>query len=158
MIHTRLRQLLAVGLLLGAALTAKADYISLTVKENSGTWTSFGLTGLKVTFSNDKVTVQNREMTQVFPVADLYSLLFTDLPTAIDEANGEVERVMVSLESGRICLKAKAGTEARVYTSSGELCTTARIDRTGTPVVIGKLQPGIYIIRAGKETHKILVK
>lgn len=158
MIHIRLKQLLVSVLLLGAALIAKADYISLTVKENSGVCTSFGLTGLKMTFGNDKVTVQNREMTRVFPVADLYSFRFTDLPTAIDEANGEAECVMVSLESGRICLKAKAGTEARVYTSSGELCTTARIDRTGTPVVIGKLQPGIYIIRAGKETHKILVK
>lgn len=153
-----LYRLFASVLLTTTTLCAHADYVSLTVKEQSGTWTSFGLKGLVVKFSADKITVSNTEMTQTYPISDVYSLLFTDLPTAITDANQDNSRKIVSLESGRIYINAKPGTLARVYDSCGKLCTTARIAQEGSPVIIGNLQPGIYIIRAGRESCKILVK
>ena len=153
-----LYRLFASVLLTTTALCAHADYVSLTIKEQSGTWTSFGLKGLVVKFSADKITVSNTEMTQTYPISDVYSLLFTDLPTAITDANQDNSRKIVSLESGRIYINAKPGTLARVYDSCGKLCTTARIAQEGSPVIIGNLQPGIYIIRAGRESCKILVK
>ena len=147
---------LAVVLMLQAAVLVKADYTSLTVKENSGTWTSFGLNGLKVTFGTDKITVACKEFTQAFAVTDVYSMLLTDLPTAIEE-NAKIHTV-VSLQGSTVRLNVKAGTLARVYDAKGNLYCTARIGQEGTPVFIGNLEPGIYIVKAGSERCKVLVK
>ena len=152
---TRLK--MAAALLLAAlAIGAKADYTTLTVKENSGTWTSYALTNLRITFSADQMTLTNFEQTAVYTMADLYSLLFTDLPTAVEKA-AQMQTV-VSLQGARVQLNVAAGTLAEVFDSSGKRCATARIGQEGVPVYIGDLVPGIYILKAGKERHKILVK
>lgn len=152
---TRLK--MAAALLLAAlAIGAKADYTTLTVKENSGTWTSYALTNLRITFSADQMTLTNSEQTAVYTMADLYSLLFTDLPTAVEKA-AQMQTV-VSLQGARVQLNVAAGTLAEVFDSSGKRCATARIGQEGVPVYIGDLVPGIYILKAGKERHKILVK
>lgn len=142
--------------LLLMALGAKAQYTSLTVKETSGTWTSYGLDNLKITFSNDQMTVTNSTETAVFPLSELNSMLFTDLPSAI-ERMGRTYTV-VSLQGAKVQLSVPSGTLARVFDMQGKLCATARIGQEGTPVYIGDLQPGIFILRAGNEKHKILVK
>ena len=142
--------------LLLMALGAQAQYTSLTVKETSGTWTSYGLDNLKITFSNDQMTVTNSTETAVFPLSELNSMLFTDLPSAI-ERMGRTYTV-VSLQGAKVQLSVPSGTLARVFDMQGKLCATARIGQEGTPVYIGDLQPGIFILRAGNEKHKILVK
>ena len=45
------------GALLLATVGALAQYTSFTVKETSGTWTSYALDRLKITFSNDEMTL-----------------------------------------------------------------------------------------------------
>ncbi|MBP5628491.1 MAG: hypothetical protein J6W50_02145 [Bacteroidaceae bacterium] len=142
--------------LLLMALGAKAQYTSLTVKETSGTWTSYGLDKLKITFSNDQMTLSNAQQTVVYPLSELNSMLFTDLPSAI-ERMGRTYTV-VSLQGAKVQLSVPSGTLARVFDMQGKLCATARIGQEGTPVYIGDLQPGIFILRAGNEKHKILVK
>lgn len=142
--------------LLLMTLGAQAQYTSLTVKETSGTWTSYGLDQLKITFGNDQMTVTNSKETAVFPLSELNSMLFTDLPSAI-ERMGHTYTV-VSLQGAKVQLSVPSGTLARVFDMQGKLCATARIGQEGTPVYIGDLQPGIFILRAGNEKHKILVK
>ena len=142
--------------LLLMGLGAKAQYTSLTIKETSGTWTSYGLDNLRITFSNDQMTVANSKETAVFPLSELNSMVFTDLPSAI-ERMGRTYTV-VSLQGAKVQLSVPAGTLARVFDMQGKLCATARIGQEGTPVYIGDLQPGIFILRAGNEKHKILVK
>ncbi|MBQ7741369.1 MAG: hypothetical protein IJT90_00355 [Bacteroidaceae bacterium] len=137
-------------------LGAKAQYTSLTIKETSGTWTSYGLDNLRITFSNDQMTVANSKETAVFPLSELNSMVFTDLPSAI-ERMGRTYTV-VSLQGAKVQLSVPTGTLARVFDMQGKLCATARIGQEGTPVYIGNLQPGIFILRAGNEKHKILVK
>lgn len=154
--NTTILRTCAVGLTLLATTLSKADYTSLTVKENSGTWTSFGLENLKVTFGNDNIKVSCKELTQTFTLSDVYSLSLTDLPTAIQEA--KQMRTVVSLQGSTIRLNAEVGTLAQVYDAMGKLYSTARIGQQGTPIFIGNLEPGIYIVKAGKETHKVLVK
>ena len=134
----------------------KAQYTSLTVKETSGTWTSYGLEKLKITFSADQMTLTNSQETVVFPLSELSSLQFTDLPTAIERMSHPY--TVVSLQGAKVRLSVPVGTMARVYDSFGKLCATARIGQEGVPVYIGSLLPGIYIVRAGTERHKILVK
>lgn len=132
------------------------QYTSLTVKETTGTWTSYGLDNLKITFSNDQMTVTNTKETAVFPLSELSSMLFTDLPSSIQRMGRSY--TVVSLQGAKVKLSVPTGTLARVYDMHGKLCATARIGQEGTPVYIGDLQPGIFIIRAGDERHKILVK
>ena len=83
-------------------------------------------------------------------------MLFTDLPSAVERA--ATQRTVVSLQGARVQLNVPAGTLARVYDMQGKLCATARIGQEGVPVYIGNLQQGIFILRAGQERHKILVK
>ena len=139
-----------------AGLGARAQYTSFTVKETSGTSTSYGLDRLNITFSNDQMTLSNAQQTSVYPLGELSSMLFTDLPSAI-ERMGRTYTV-VSLQGAKVQLSVPSGTLARVYDMQGKLCATARIGQEGVPVYIGDLQPGIFILRAGNERHKILVK
>ena len=148
--------LVLAGVMLMASSIAKADYTSLTVKEKIGTWISYSLNGLRLTFTDNKMTLTNNEQTVEYPVVDLYSMEFTDLPSAIQKADKTY--TMVSLEGGTIRINAEVGTEAKVYDTLGRLYTTARIGREGVPVCIGNLEPGIYIIKAGQEKCKVLVK
>ena len=106
---TNTLRLLAAALLLSAAATTRADYTSLTVKETAGTWTSFGLKGLKVTFSADNITVANTEMKQTYPIGDVWSLQLTDLPTGINGAttDGQSSDFIVSTDRGRISVTAQ---------------------------------------------------
>jgi hypothetical protein len=156
---TNTLRLLAAALLLTAAATTRADYTSLTVKETAGTWTSFGLKGLKVTFSADNITVANTEMKQTYPIGDVWSLQLTDLPTGINGAttDGQSSDFIVSTDRGRISVTAQPGTPVRVYSATGQLCATLNIDG-GTPAAIGNLAPGIYIVRAGNQTQKLVIK
>ena len=133
-----------------------AQYTSFTVTATSGTWTSYGLDKLKITFSNDQMTVQNAQETAVYPLSELNSMLFTDLPSAIERLGRTY--TVVSLQGAKVQLSVPSGTMARVFDMQGKLCATARIGQEGTPVYIGDLQPGIFILRAGDERHKILVK
>ncbi len=144
------------GALLLATVGALAQYTSFTVKETSGTWTSYALDRLKITFSNDEMTLSNAQETVVYTLSELGSMLFTDLPSAVERA--ATQRTMVSLQGARVQLNVPAGTLARVYDMQGKLCATARIGQEGVPVYIGNLQQGIFILRAGQERHKILVK
>ena len=144
------------GALLLATVGALAQYTSFTVKETSGTWTSYALDRLKITFSNDEMTLSNAQETVVYTLSELGSMLFTDLPSAVERA--ATQRTMGSLQGARVQLNVPAGTLARVYDMQGKLCATARIGQEGVPVYIGNLQQGIFILRAGQERHKILVK
>lgn len=143
-------------MMVAATITAKADYTSFTVKETSGTWTAFTLKNLKLTFGNDEVTVSNAEQTEVFKIADVYSFLFTDEPTGLHSTSEG--RTIVSMQGGSIRLNAKAGTMAYVYGSDGKVVSSARIGQEGVPVFIGNLLPGIYVVKAGNEKCKVLVK
>lgn len=144
------------GVLLLTTAGALAQYTSFTVKETSGTWTSYGLDKLKITFSNDQMTLSNAQQTVVYPLSELNSMLFTDLPSAIERLGRTY--TVVSLQGAKVQLSVPSGTMARVFDMQGKLCATARIGQEGTPVYIGDLQPGIFILRAGDERHKILVK
>ena len=150
------RNIAAAFLLTAAALGARADYTSLMVKETVGTATTYALKNLCITFSADEMTLKNAEQTVVYPIADLYSLSFSDLPTAVESAGKS--RTVVSLQGAKVQLDVPSGTLAQVFDTQGKLCATARIGQEGVPVYIGDLTPGIYILKAGQERHKILVK
>lgn len=154
--NMKFNSIVMAAIMLALTLAAKADYTSFTVKETSGTWTAFTLKNLRLTFANDQVTVSNAEQTEVFKIADVYSFLFTDEPTGIH--NAAESRTIVSMESGQIRLKAKPGTLAQVYGPDGKVMCSARIGQEGVPVFIGNLMPGIYVVKAGQERCKILVK
>lgn len=154
--HRHAKLLFVAALTMMATVVAKADYTSLTVKENSGTWISYSLEKLILTFGNGKMVLSNKEQTVEYNESELNSMELTDLPSAIKES--QTTYTMVSLEGSTVRLNVSAGTEAKVYDTMGRLYTTARIGQEGTPVCIGNLQPGIYVIKAGKEKCKVLVK
>lgn len=132
-------------------------YTAFTVKTQEGTWISYALDNLKIRFSGSTLTVKNDDVEESYSVSDVYSLLFTDDVAAINNATDKGTSV-VSLQGSEIRLNVKAGTLARVYDANGMLVTTARIGQEGVPVYIGSLTPGIYILRAGKQSCKVLVK
>ena len=155
MSKTRLK-MAAAFLLAAMALGARADYNWLTVKESSGSETSYALTNLCIPFSADEMTLTNSVQTAVFALSELQSMRFDELATAVRGAGKSL--TVVSLQGARVQLNVASGTLAQVYDAQGKLCATARIGQEGVPVYIGDLTPGIYILKAGQERHKILVK
>lgn len=132
-------------------------YTAFTVKTQEGTWISYALENLKVTFTPTNLTVKNKDVEESYAVSDVYSLFFSDDVAGINGATDKGKSV-VSLQGSEVRLNVKAGTQARVYDANGMIVATARIGQEGVPVYIGSLAPGIYIVRAGKESCKVLVK
>lgn len=154
----RLCALVGVAVMMLCSNEAQAQtYTAFTVKTQEGTWISYALDNLKVTFSASTMTVKNDDVEESYSVSDVYSLLFTDDVAGIQGAT-DMGTSVVSLQGSEIRLNVKAGTQARVYDANGTLVATARIGQEGVPVYIGSLAPGIYILRAGKESCKVLVK
>lgn len=160
-VNMRIKKMTAVaGLLLLIMCANKAqaqNYTAFTVKTQEGTWISYALENLKIRFSGSSMIVKNNDVEESYAVSDVYSLLFTNDVAGIGDATDKGTSV-VSLQGSQVKLNVKAGTIARVYDANGTLVATARIGQEGVPVYIGSLAPGIYIIRAGKESCKVLVK
>ena len=153
-----MKKILLVLLLTVAPLWAMGQgvFCSLTVKEACGTWISYSVDKLVIKYTPEKMVLKNSEQTVSYNVSELASMAFTDLPTAIGSA--ENHYTVVSLEGSKVRLNVKVGTLARVYDAMGRLCGEARVGQEGVPVFIGAPQPGIYVVRAGDEKCKVLVK
>lgn len=149
--------ILALSMLLALSGRAQtSSYTAFTVKTQEGTWVSYALDNLKITFSADNMTVSNKDGQESYAVSDLYSMLFTDEIAGIKAVGNQSS--VVSLQGAQIRLNVEAGTQARVYDANGRLVATTRIGQEGAPTYIGSLSPGIYIIRAAKQSCKVLVK
>lgn len=123
------------------ALGAQADDVKyMTFKTADGTTRSLALAdGIKITFNDGKIVATAGENTFSADIADMISMWFDVVPTAIDNIlNDDLE----------------AGTTVRVYGMDGRLVKTYQ----HAAGVQADLPAGTYVISAGKKVAKVLVR
>lgn len=140
-----------------AALTGRAeDYRYLTIQTTDATESSHALNGLVLTFDAGNLIAALDGSRTTYALSTLDKMYLTSAPTAIRSA--ETSRTAVSLDRGTLTIKAPTGTQARVFDSQGRMVMSTRIGADGIAMSLGSLTPGIYIVKAGNQTSKILVK
>lgn len=126
--------------------TASAQsYSYLTLRKAVGDETSLKVDGLKITFSNGQLVATNGEETVSVPLSEMGSMFFSAQPTAIasTSAAGGFE---ASIVHGTFHATVPAGVEVKVYSTDGRLMPTSG------------LQPGVYVVKAGSQTLKVMAR
>ena len=107
-----------------------------------------------ITYANDQLDITTAEKQVEFPVADItgYSFLESE-PTAIKniKVDREHKQGMVAFDH------LKEGITVMLYNAKGEQVRTTKAQADGTAVIdMHGLAKGVYVIRAGKISFKIM--
>lgn len=107
-----------------------------------------------ITYANDQLVITTAEKQVEFPVADItgYSFLESE-PTAIKniKVDREHKQGMVAFDH------LKEGITVMLYNAKGEQVRTTKAQADGTAVIdMHGLAKGVYVIRAGKISFKIM--
>lgn len=136
-----MKKILSLAVVAFMALGAQADDVKyLNFKTADGVEKSLPLEGgITITFNDGKIQAVAGEQTFTADLADMISMWFDVVPTAIDNIlNDDLAE----------------GTTVRVYGMDGRLVKTYQ-HATG---VLADLPAGTYVISAGKKVAKVLVK
>lgn len=146
---------LMVALMLTLSASAQT-YSYLTVKMNSGTEQSLKLDGLKLTFDGQDLKAVNSEESASFTLADLAKMYFSVNATGIDAVT--TTATASGFKAGRLIVNAPAGTTVSVYNVAGQLVGKYQKSVNGTEQLGSNFGHGVYIVRAGSNTSKLLAE
>jgi len=150
------RLLTTVCVLMAAFQVFATDYKYLTFQKKDGNESSLPLSGLKLSFNSGVLTTSQNGTKTTYEVIDLAKMYFSETATAIQSVQNS--HTAVSLQGSSLNINAPAGTLSRVFDASGKLVMSTTISSDGTPTHVDLLLPGIYVVKTGKQTLKILVK
>ncbi len=112
------------------------DYGYLTVQKQDGTEQSFVATGLKLTFSSGKMIAEQNGSSTTLTLSELSKMFFSKTATSIDRATSVAE-----------------DAELNVYTIDG-----VSKGKVANALDVQKMGRGVYIIKQGNKTAKVVVK
>lgn len=112
------------------------DYGYLTVQKQDGTEQSFVATGLKLTFSGGKMIAEQNGSSTTLTLSELSKMFFSKTATSIDRATSAAE-----------------DAELNVYTIDG--VSKGKVANALDVQIMGR---GVYIIKQGNKTAKVVVK
>jgi len=152
-----LRLALMALLLLTATVIRAGDVQYLTIMVQ-GKPVSFALSDKPViTYQNNQLVVTTAEETVEIPVADISGTGFAETSTAIRNlmSGGKPQ-----VECGRVCFSdLTPGTPVQVFTADGRSVAEAKADADGSAQVsLSELPKGTYLLKAGKQTIKMMNK
>lgn len=139
--------------MLTVGMSAMADnYAYLTVGQEDGE-TSIEVSQIsKITFdaSNMIVHLSNGSQ-QELPLSSLSRMFFSETSQGISLLQAGQEKIRC--EGGCLRLQLADGEKAYIYNMKGEMVYTAN---RSTEVTLDNLHKGVYIVRVGTETKKIM--
>lgn len=124
-------------MLAGATSVMADDYNYLNIVTSESATTSVSITNLKLTFSNGNVIVTNNEGTSTFALADLDYMVFAETAAGISN------------------ISAGNDSQTKVYTTNGYMVKKFDAD---TAVDLSELPKGVYILKSGNMTRKVVNK
>ncbi|MBQ8098653.1 MAG: T9SS type A sorting domain-containing protein [Bacteroidaceae bacterium] len=148
--------LTAAALSLGVAQVSADDLKYLNLQDQNGSVVSLSLSGLKLTFSDGVLTATQNGSQKTFTITDLNKMFFSAEETGIKSARKAQSGL--ELNGSNLLLNVPAGTVARIYDGQGRLVLTSTIAAEGKAIQLSDLQSGIYVVKAGEVTKKILLK
>lgn len=148
--------LMALLLLMATVIRASdVQYLTIMVQ---GKPVSFALSDKPViTYQNNQLVVTTAEETVEISVAEISGTGFSETSTAIRNlmSGGKPQ-----VECGRVYFSdLTPGTLVQVFTADGRSVAEAKADANGTAQVsLSELPKGTYLLKAGKQTIKIMNK
>lgn len=128
-----------------SATASAQSYSYLTLRKTVGDETSLKAEGLKITFSNGQLVATNGEETVSVPLSDMGSMFFSAQPTAI-ASTSVAKGFEASIVNGKLHASVPAGVEVKVYNIDGRLMPASG------------LLPGVYVVKAGSQTLKVMAR
>lgn len=112
----------------------------------------------RITFTGNVVNIMDNVGEKSLEMSDITRIYFDDY-TRINEVdfNGSKELVAY-ITPDEIAVNCEAGEVIAIYNISGSIVLKARQESEGGSISIANLPKGIYLLRAGKQTVKILKK
>ncbi|MCQ2190309.1 MAG: T9SS type A sorting domain-containing protein [Paludibacteraceae bacterium] len=154
-----IKKLFASLLLAGLASSIYAESKYMTIDFNNGTSVSFLLEDNPViTYENESLLVNKDEKT-TYSFDDIKNYHFTEDDQTAAKMTIANTLEIVKLNDETIEVKnAKANCDVAVYTISGTVASQAKVNAEGQAIVKLPNQTGVYVIKAGKQSFKIIRK
>ena len=149
------RTLIAALLLATGSITALADDYQYLTISGSGSENSFSVSKIqKITFeASNMVLVMTDGTEQRLPLAGLEKMFFATSPSGIATVNTTQSKMQFN--NGVLRATVAAGETIAVYNMKGEKVFSA--NESGS-YDLSNLQRGVYIVKVGSETRKVVNK
>ena len=142
-------------LIVGTNLYAQ-QYDYLTLRAKNGNETSVKVTTQTlITFSNGMMQTNTAGETAEFALNDIRSFFFSATPTAIDVVS--VGEKFATLTNDGLTVSAPAKTAVLVATIDGRCVASFVKQRNGVEKCALHLPKGVYIVRIGDKSQKVLL-
>ena len=149
-----LRNIIASVMLATASIAMADDYQYLTVSQNDGE-TSFKVSNIqKITFDNSDMVIQLTDgSTERLPLVSLSKMFFSEESSGIAAIGTTKSKIQFS--NGMLRADIARGEAVVLYSMKGEKMFSA--NESGTYDLSG-LTKGVYIIKVGTESRKVINK
>ena len=130
----------------------------LKVWKKDGSTVLYALSEQPVTtFSDNKLVIKTSNTTVEYPLAEVQRYTYEGVETGIESIESD-NSMLVKQEKDKLSLRnLKAGEEVRLYSSSGSLLQIVKSNGTEPVVISLSSRPqGVYIVKSGKETIKLM--
>lgn len=146
--------LMAMLLALGGTATAD-DYAYLTIGQNTGD-TEIALNNIsKITFDEENMILNMADGSrQALPLSGLTKMFFSDGNTGIATVGNNSQAIR--LVNGTIHVQAPLGSVVTLYNVSGQMVKRVAVGTDDTQINVSGMTRGVYIVKVGNETKKIM--
>jgi hypothetical protein len=108
------------------------------------------------TFSGNKLIIKTSTATVEYPLADILRYTYEGVETGIETIESE-NSVVVRQEPDKLQLtNLKSDTEVYLYNASGRLLDIQKSDGKTVTISIASRPQGMYIVKCGNETIKLM--
>ncbi|MCD8291231.1 MAG: DUF6383 domain-containing protein [Prevotella sp.] len=146
--------LLAIILLCSICIHAE-EYESFTFTETDGTEITLPAIGLRITFNNGMITAINGQETQTVSLVNVNSMHFSNA-TAISKIFSS--DYAVNVNNHQLFVTSPIGSDITVTNIMGMMVCHSVSTSDNEQAVGGWLPEGIYIVKTGERTLKVMVK
>ena len=109
----------------------------------------------EITFNGPSVNVEQIDgTTSGTPMADISRIYFGDFSTIEDLKKNE--DLIEQLPGEKIAINCPAGTVVTIYSITGSLVLSTRIETEGGHISVANIPQGIYIVKANDRTAKFV--
>lgn len=141
-------------LIVGTNLYAQFDYLTLRAKNGEEQSVKISTQTL-ITFSNGMMQTNTAGETAEFALNDIRSFFFSATPTAIDVVS--VGEKFATLTNDGLTVSAPAKIAVLVATIDGRCVASFVKQRNGVEKCALHLPKGVYIVRIGDKSQKVLL-
>ena len=134
------------------------DYAYLTIDQTSGE-TSFAVSNInKITFNENNMVLHLTDGKQAtLPLSQLSKLFFSD-KDATGIASIGIEQSSISIQEGVLRVKADRGATVAIYDAGGRAVRMVQAGDKETEVNLSGMVKGVYIVKVGNQTKKVMNK